>query len=141
LSAEPPRVVIDPNVWVSGLINPYGAPAEVIRAVIGKRVTAVVSQHLLDELAGVLGRPKLRRWISLDDAVALVGALGREAELRPDPGPLSQRVRDPDDNYIVSLAETTGSVIVTGDHDLLEVDLTPPAITPRALIEQLGCAR
>lgn len=89
----------------------------------------------------MLGRPKLRRWISLDDAVALVGALGRAAELRPDPGPLPQRVRDPDDNYIVSLAEITGSVIVTGDHDLLEVDLTPPATTPRALIEQLGCAR
>lgn len=139
MSAELPRVVIDPNVWVSGLINPYGAPAEVIRAVIGKRVTAVVNQHLLDDLAGVLGRPKLRRWISLDDAVALVDALGRAAELRPDHGPVSQRVRDPEDDSIVALAEATGSVIVTGDHDLLEADLTPPAITPRALIEQLGC--
>ena len=28
--------------------------------------------------------------------------LGRD---RPDPGPLSQRVRDPDDSYIVALAE------------------------------------
>ena len=140
MSAEPPRVVIDPNVWVSGLINPYGAPAEVVRAVIGGRVIAVVSQQLLDELAGVLARPKLRRWISLDDAVALLDALGREADLRPDPRPAPQRVRDPDDDYIVALAEATGSLIVTGDDDLLEADLTPPAITPRALIEQLGCA-
>ncbi len=140
MSTEPPRVVIDPNVWVSGLINPYGAPAEVVRAVILKRVTAVVSQHLLDEIAGVLARPKLRRWISLDDAAALLDALVREADVRPDSGPAPQRVRDPDDDYIVALAEATGSVIVTGDHDLLEADLTLPAITPRALIEQLRCA-
>lgn len=90
--------MIDPNVWVSGLINPYGAPAEAVRAVIGRRVAAVVSQHLLDELSSVLARPKFRRWISLDDAVALVDALGREAELCPDPEPLSPRVRDPDDD-------------------------------------------
>lgn len=140
MRAEPPRAVIDPNVWVSGLINPYGVPADVIRAVIHRQVIAVVSQHLLDELAGVLERPKLRRWISLDDAVALLDALGREAELRPDPGPLSRRVRDPGDNYIVALVEATGSVIVTGDRDLLDADLTPPAIAPRALIERLGFA-
>jgi putative PIN family toxin of toxin-antitoxin system len=123
---------------VSGLINRYGLPAEVVGAVMGRRVTAVVTQHLIDELAAVLARPKLRRWIALDDAVALVDALGREADLRPDPGPPRQRVRDPDDDYLVALAEATGSVIVTGDDDLLEADLTPPAITPRALIEQLG---
>jgi len=86
----------------------------------------------------VLARPKLRRWIALDDAVALVDALGREADLRPDPGAPPRRVRDPDDDYLVALAEVTGSVIVTGDDDLLMADLTPPAITPRLLIDRLG---
>lgn len=59
--------------------------------------------------------------------------MGREADLRPDPAPAPQRVRDPDDDYIVALAEATGSVVVTGDDDLLEADLTTPAITPLAL--------
>ncbi|MHB8293260.1 MAG: putative toxin-antitoxin system toxin component, PIN family [Acidimicrobiales bacterium] len=136
--SEPLRVVIDPNVWASGLINPYGAPADVVRAVMARWVIAVVTQHLIDELADVLARPKLRRWIALDDAAALVAALGREADLRPDPGPPPQRVRDPDDDYLVALAEATGSVIVTGDADLLKADLTPRAITPRGLIERLG---
>ena len=136
--SEPFSVVIDPNVWVSGLINPYGVPAVVVRAVIAGRVTAVVTQHLIDELAGVLVRPKLRRWITLDDAAALVEALSREADLRPDPGPPSTRVSDPDDDYLVALAEATGSLLVTGDDDLLKADLTPPAITPRAMIDRLG---
>ncbi|MHB1446238.1 MAG: putative toxin-antitoxin system toxin component, PIN family [Acidimicrobiales bacterium] len=129
---------MDPNVWVSGLINPYGAPAGAVRAVMDRQVTAVVTQHLLDELADVLARPKLRRWIALDDAFALVDALSREADLRSAPSATPQRVRDPDDDYLVALAEETGAVIVTGDADLLEADLTPPAITPRDLIEQLG---
>ena len=125
-------------MWVSGLINPYGTPAEVVRAVIGRRVTAVVTQHLIDELAGVLARPRLRRWITLDDAVALMEASSREADLRPDPGAPPRRVRDPDDDYLVALAEATRAVIVTGDDDLLHADLTPRAITPGVLIEQLG---
>ncbi len=105
---------------------------------MARRVTAVVTRHLIDELAGVLARPKLHRWITVDDAVALVDALGQDADLRPDPGAPPQRVRDPDDDYLVALAEATGAVIVTGDGDLLETQLTPPAITDRALIEQLG---
>lgn len=99
---------------------------------------AVASQHLLDELATVLARPKFRRWIALADAVASVEALGREADLRPEPGAVPQRVRDPDDDYLVALGDAAEAVIVTGDADLLEADLTPPAITPRELLDRLG---
>lgn len=123
---------------MSGLINPYGTPARVIQAVLARQVMAVANQHLLDELATVLGRPKFRRWIALADAVASVEALGREADLRPEPGAVRQRVRDPDDDYLVALGDAAEAVIVTGDADLLEADLTPPAITPRELLDRLG---
>ncbi len=125
-------------MWVSGLINPYGTPARVIQAVLAGQVMAVANQHLLDELATVLARPKFRRWIALADAVASVEALGREADLRPEPGAVPQRVRDPDDDYLVALGDAAEAVIVTGDADLLEADLTPPAITPRELLDRLG---
>jgi len=123
---------------VSGLINPYGTSARVIQAVLARQVMAVANQHLLDELATVLARPKFRRWIALADAVASVEALGREADLRPEPGAVPQRVRDPDDDYLVALGDAAEAVIVTGDADLLEADLTPPAITPRELLDRLG---
>jgi len=123
---------------VSGLINPYGTPARVVQAVLARQVMAVANQHLLDEPATVLARPKFRRWIALADAVASVEALGREADLRPEPGAVPQRVRDPDDDYLVALGDAAEAVIVTGDADLLEADLTPPAITPRELLDRLG---
>lgn len=127
-------------MWVSGLINPYGTPALVIEAVIGRHVRAVVTQQLLDELATVLARPKFRRWIALADAVAFVDALGAEADVLPDPGAVPRRVRDPGDDYLVALSEAGEAMIVTGDADLLEADLTPPAMTPRRLVDRLGGA-
>ena len=131
------RVVIDPNVWISGLINPRGTPAGVIAAVAAKRVTAVISRHLVDELAAVLVRPKFRRWITLADASAFVDALAREGDLHDAPVVVPGRVRDPDDDYLVALADAADAMIVTGDDDLLSADLHPRAITPRQLLDRL----
>lgn len=60
---SPRRVVIDPNVWISALISPFGAPAQVLRAVLAGGVIAVVSPRLVEELSSVLARPKFRRWV------------------------------------------------------------------------------
>lgn len=105
---------------------------------MSEQVVAVVTQHLLDEVAAVLVRPKFRRWLSLADAVAFIETLGGKADLRPAPGRPSRRVRDPDDDYLVTLAEAIGAVVVTGDADLLDADLDPPSITPRYLLETLA---
>ena len=98
----------------------------------------MVSQHLLDELAAVLVRPKFRRWVSVADALAFVEALRNHSDLRDAPGPSSQAVRDPNDAYLVALAEAADAVIVTGDDDLLSAALTQPAITPRDLLERIA---
>jgi putative PIN family toxin of toxin-antitoxin system len=132
------RVVIDPNVWVSALINPYGAPARVVEAVMSGQVVALLTQQLIDELAGVLMRPKFRRWIKIADALAFIEALEGTAEWHPNPSAVPQRVRDPGDDYLVALAETAQVRIVTGDPDLLEATLNPPPISPHKLIELLA---
>jgi uncharacterized protein len=124
-------------VWVSAVINPYGSPARVVEAVADGAITAVVTQHLLDELAAVLIRPKFRRWISVADAIAFVESLGGHADLRDDPGPPKTGVRDPDDDYLVALAEAADAVIVTGDDDLLAAGIEPAAITPAQLLARL----
>lgn len=55
------RVVIDPGVLVSAHISGQGAPAELIRRWIEGQIDILVSPLLLEELDGVLHRPKLRR--------------------------------------------------------------------------------
>jgi putative PIN family toxin of toxin-antitoxin system len=97
----------------------------------------VVTPHLLDELAAVLSRPKFRRWVTTADALAFVEALSRKAELQPDSAILTEASRDPGDDYLVEAARTAAAVLVTGDKDLLELDLEPPVRTPREFLELL----
>jgi uncharacterized protein len=124
-------------VWISAVINPYGTPARIVEAVADGTITAVVTQHLLDELVAVLIRPKFRRWITVADAIAFVESLGGHADLRADPGPPTSGVRDPDDDYLVALAEDAAASIVTGDNDLLDADINPEIITPAQLLSRL----
>ena len=100
-----------------------------------------VPPHLLEELSAVLEGDKFRRWVSLADARVFVAALSDKADLRPDAGKPRRSARDPDDDYLVALAEETGAVIVTGDDGLLSLNLTPPAITARALLDLLESFR
>jgi putative PIN family toxin of toxin-antitoxin system len=135
--ARPRRVVIGPNVWISALLSPSGAPAQVLRAVLAGEVIAVVSPHLVEELSSVLARPKFRRWVSLSDAEEFASAIAARAEVHADAARPPRITRDPDDDYLVALSVISGAQLVTGDADLLDADLHPSALTPRALVDLL----
>ena len=77
------RAVLDTQVVVRGLLGiRRSACALAFEALADGAFTAVVSQHILDELRVVLALPKLRaRYALTDDQVAeLVDAYGRQAE-------------------------------------------------------------
>lgn len=59
-------VLVDTNVWVSALINPHGYPARLKDAWVKGQFQVVVSVPLLDELAEVLARPRIRDKYGLD---------------------------------------------------------------------------
>lgn len=126
--------MIDPNVWISALLSPAGAPADVVRAVLAGEVIAVVSPQLLDELATVLARRKFRRWIDASDAEEFVRAVAAKGERHADVPEPATATRDRADDYLVALSASAQARLVTGDDDLLSADLDPPALTPRALL-------
>jgi len=55
------RAVVDTNVWISAFINPNGAPARLLRQLALGYFIFVTSPYLLDEVADVLGRTRIRR--------------------------------------------------------------------------------
>jgi putative PIN family toxin of toxin-antitoxin system len=98
---------------------------------------------LLGEVAAVLGRDRLRRFLSIDEARRFVTDLTGVMAPAADPSPPYPAVcRDPDDDYLVALARAAlVDALVTGDRDLLELeDIGVAVITPRELIERLADA-
>ena len=132
------RVVVDPNVFVSAVIQPAGVSAEVVRAGLAGRFRVIVSPALIAELADVLARPKLEPYVTPDEAATLVDAIVGTAEEHDDPGSGARLLRDPGDEYLVALATATGAdLVVSGDRDLLEGSVTPSVVTPRELLARL----
>jgi uncharacterized protein len=139
------RVVLDANVLVSAaLARDLAAPSvRVFDALLDERIEVVGCPALLGEVASVLGRERLRRYLPIDEARRFVADLAAVMTLAADPAPPHPAVcRDPDDDYLVALARAAGvDALVTGDRDLLELEGVGVAvITPRALVEQLADA-
>jgi putative PIN family toxin of toxin-antitoxin system len=51
------RVVIDTNVLVSGVINPYGPPGRIVDQVLAGFVTGLYDDRIMSEYRAVLARP------------------------------------------------------------------------------------
>lgn len=123
---------------VSGVLSRSGVPAQVLRSWLDGAFELLVSPTLLDELARVLLFPKIRDRISDEDRSSLLGLISVGAVMVDDPKPSETVVsRDPSDQYLVSLARVTRSVLVTGDADLLALATQLPVLTPGAFPEML----
>ncbi len=91
-------------------------------------------------------RPELRRprrkYLTSDQAHRFLADLAGQSTLLPDPlFPYPAVCRDPDDDYLVTLATAHhANVLVTGDDDLLAIDHDPldiEILTPRQLVDRL----
>jgi putative PIN family toxin of toxin-antitoxin system len=135
VSAPPAlKVVIDANVFVSAAIQ-RGASHRIVMSWLAgtAEFELVMCPELLAEVREVLtARPRLRRWITLEDATQFVDAIETLIDLVDDPGPIGAATRDYGDDYLVALARGHGvDLIVSGDHDLLEWEAQdPPVLTP-----------
>ena len=114
--------MIDPGVIVSGLLNPDGPPGRLLDAWVDGEFDLVVSPHLLEELTDVLSRPKLASRLD-STIVSEMLRLVREAAVIASDAPPAPVCRDPDDDYLVALALGTGSLLVSGDKDVLSVQM------------------
>ncbi len=132
------RVVIDSNVLISARLSPRGSPGRLLRAWLDGRFELIVSPALLAELAGVLERPKFRRWLPVE-ARAFVQMLRVSATVLDDPPQQHHDLRDPDDSYLVTLARSAkADYLVSGDGDLTSLEHPRPAvITPTDFLASL----
>jgi putative PIN family toxin of toxin-antitoxin system len=133
------RAVLDPGVLVSALITPTGTPAKLLTATRGGNFELIVSPLLLEELKLVLQREKFRRYVDLGVVDRYVELLRRDAAMATDPTePPPIRCADPDDDYLIALAHSSGAALVSGDGHLLELAGEIPIFTPSEFFAAQG---
>jgi putative PIN family toxin of toxin-antitoxin system len=133
------RVFVDPNVFVSAVIQPEGTSAAAIRAGLAGHYRFIACPTLVDELADVLGRAKLAPFVSRDEATELVDSTLGSAEMHDDPRPQLAVLHDPADEYLVGLAMAANAdLIVSGDRDLLDASVPRAVVSPWQLLERLA---
>jgi len=115
------RVVFDTNVLVSRLLLPDSIPAQAVRKA-RREGRLLVSEATMHELADVLSRRKLDRYVSVENRKQFIRELRRVAELIP----IIQIVRDcrdpRDDKFLEVALNGRADLIITGDDDLLALD-------------------
>ena len=125
---RPIKVVIDTNLFVSGLILKRGNPYELLEAWRHKGFMLLISDALETEIAEVLLRPKIKEkyHLTTDEVEDTLRLLHTDA-LRSDPAPtLPLSLRDPKDEKVLALAiGGEADYLVTGDGDLLSVHNNP----------------
>lgn len=133
------RAVLDPNVIISAALSPRGSPGRLFRYWLEGAYDLVVSPLLLDELDRALGYSKLRDRVPSDEAKELLELLSRVGLATDDPqSPPDIQSPDPDDDYLIALANISRAVLVSGDKDLLGLSGQIPVYSPAefvALIE------
>jgi len=129
------RAVLDTNVLVSAILIPRGHPATIVAAWRRGDFQLVTSAPLLEELANVLLRPRIRRRLagSPDDIANFLLDLQQTAIVAAPSFELSV-VRDAADNRVIEAAVAArADYVVSGDQDLTdlgsyrEVSIVTPA--------------
>lgn len=133
------RVVIDTNVIVSGLLNPSGAPGEIIDMIFSGQIEPVYDDRIISEYTTVLKRKKFGFPIdAVDEFVLAVRTLGARMV------PVHRHVTLPDDadRCFIECALTTDTrIVITGNkkHFLPERLCGVSFFLPREFLERYRC--
>lgn len=110
------RLVLDTNIIVSGFISPLRPPAQLLAAVRREQAVLLTSQAQIRELADVISRPHVRKYLVAGAAERFQETVNSLAVIVPDPLPDVTASSDPDDNLILATALAgRAELIVTGD--------------------------
>lgn len=119
-----PKVVIDTNLFISGLILKRGFPRELYLSWRRGNFQLLISPYQKKEIARVLKRPvfSLKYDLAQSEIDSLFAAISSQAEVSRKRSPVAIAIRDPKDEAILSNAVAgRADYLVTGDQDFLAI--------------------
>lgn len=127
------RVVLDTNVFVSGLMLPASVPGRILALANAGGFELVLCEAMLEEIRAALHYPKVRKRIALsdEDLERFVQALRFTADV-VDPANVAVEVPGDsgDDVILATLVVAKADALVTGDAALLALADRYPIVTP-----------
>ena len=135
------RVVLDTNILIGALITKGTPPDRLYQAWLRGEIELVTSTAQMAEIADVLIRPRLRRFLDADEAKTIAENIGTRALILDEP-PAVSLSPDPEDNPILAAAIAgKADLIVSGDKKhMLALGTAEgiPVVTAREALERLG---
>ena len=123
---------------ISATLSARGPSAKVIRSCRDGAFELVVSELLIAELTRALSYPKIRKRIPPEKAAAFVSWAREHGTIAEDPRDQPAiRSTDPDDDYLLALAISARSYLVTGEQHLLGLEADLPILTPAEFLTKL----
>jgi putative PIN family toxin of toxin-antitoxin system len=133
------RVVLDTNILISALITSVSPSAQVLALWRSRRFDLLTCAQQLEEFARATRYPQVRARLLPTVAGALLNRV-RDRAMVLENLPKLDIAPDPDDNYLLALAEAgEAQFLVTGDKPLLGLKRhkSTRILTPAALLELL----
>lgn len=134
-----PRVVIDTNIFISGLLK-SPTNRQIIEALKKSEFTLITSPQILDELIGVIARPKFNNVITRETAEKLIETIKTQAIL-VKPTRCFDVIKDdpPDNRFLEASLEAKVDFIISGDHHLISLKIfrNIPIITSAKFLKLL----
>ncbi len=118
------KVVLDTNIFLSGLMLPESQPGKILSAWRSSAFELVLSEPMLTEITRVLAYPKIRKRIGWSDEEIdhYILLLRFKAEIVNIDGVDAVVPRDADDAPVLAaLIASHADCLVSGDQDLLSL--------------------
>jgi putative PIN family toxin of toxin-antitoxin system len=112
------KVIIDTNLWISFLI---GKRLSVMKSLLtNPHLTFFVCDKLLEEIQHISSKQRIKKYVGDNDVKDTFVLIDRFCEFAVIRQKAVSPVRDIEDLYLLSLADTVqADYIITGDKDLL----------------------
>lgn len=134
------RVVLDSNVFISGLMLPQSTPGKILSAWNNRQFDLVLSEPMLNEISRVLSYPKISRrtgW-SDDKVFRYISLLRFEADIVSVEGIVAVVPGDPNDVPILAtLLASKADCLVSGDEHLLCLAGEYPIYSPAEFVSRI----
>lgn len=134
------RVVLDSNVFISGLMIPQSIPGRIVAAWRSGQFDLILSEPILSEISRVLSYPKISRRIRWDEEkiARYISLLRFEADIVNIDGISADVPKDPNDATILAtLIASKADCLVSGDDDLLSLSARHPILSPSVFIAKI----